>query len=83
MMYGWGNNGWDAGMWIIMIIVVVMLWVLIVFGVMAFSRYLRHGDLRPLRGNGGAEAILRDRFARGEIDEDEFRKRMTALREHR
>ena len=83
MMYGYGNGGWDAGMWIIMIIVVVMLWVIVLFGVMALARYFRHGDFRPPRGNGGSEAILRDRFARGEIDEDEFRKRMTALKEHR
>jgi putative membrane protein len=30
-----------------------------------------------------AEDRLADRFARGEIDEDEFRRRMTLLREHR
>lgn len=30
-----------------------------------------------------ADDLLTERFARGEIDEDEFRRRMTLLREHR
>ena len=31
----------------------------------------------------GAEDVLAERFARGEIDEDDYRARMTALHEHR
>jgi putative membrane protein len=27
--------------------------------------------------------VLAERFARGEIDDDEYRQRMTTLREHR
>jgi putative membrane protein len=30
-----------------------------------------------------AEDVLAERFARGDIDEDEYRRRMTALREQR
>ena len=30
-----------------------------------------------------AEGVLAERFARGEIDDDEYRQRMTTLREHR
>jgi len=50
-------------------------------------RYLTGGGGH--RGEGspqqarGAKDVLAERFARGEIDEDEYRRRMTALQEHR
>ena len=40
----------------------------------------RHPKL-PQRNS--AEEILEERFARGEIDEEEFTRRTAALREHR
>ena len=41
------------------------------------------GTTRPAPGPNRAEDLLAERFARGEIDEDEFRRRMALLREHR
>ncbi|MGH2530578.1 MAG: SHOCT domain-containing protein [Actinomycetota bacterium] len=35
------------------------------------------------RGDSSARRILEERFARGEIDADEFRSRLTALEDHR
>ena len=32
--------------------------------------------------NGSGEQVLSERYARGEIDEDEYRRRLGVLREH-
>lgn len=88
--YGWGN-GWNSGwgwggilMGVLMVVLVMAVVVAIIFAV----RYLSGSGSLHQRGGPGpggmrAEDRLADRFARGEIDEDEFRKRMTLLREHR
>jgi putative membrane protein len=34
--------------------------------------------MRP--GGGGAEQVLSERYARGEIDEEEYRERLSVLR---
>ncbi len=82
MMYGWGNNGWGAGTWIVMAIAMVIFWAIVVFGVVALVRYFGHSHDQPSLNKVEPEAILRERLARGEIDEEEFRKKLTVLREH-
>ncbi len=89
MMYdGWmWGNGWGWGgilMMVLMVVLVVAVIVAIIFAV----RYLSGSGSLHQRGGPGsewtrAEDRLADRFAQGEIDEEEFRKRMTLLREHR
>jgi len=78
MMYGWDG-------WIPMTIVMVVFWGLviaaIVVGVHSIADWTRHRSSPPLDSNR-AQDVLAERFARGEIDEDEFRRRTTALREH-
>jgi putative membrane protein len=83
--YGWGN-GWGGGgvlMTALMVILVVSVIVAIIFAV----RHLSSSSGIQHRGGPGwdglrAEDRLADRFARGEIDEDDFRRRMALLREH-
>jgi putative membrane protein len=73
----------------------LVFWMLLVMAVFAVMRWSAWGGRRqhPYQGYGGpvpydqpgprpvtAEQILAERFARGEIDEDEFWQRMTALR---
>jgi putative membrane protein len=84
MMYGWGNGGWGLGMWIVMAVAMVIFWAIVVFGVVALVRYFGHSH----DGQGAAsttasdpEAILRERLARGEIDEEQFKKTLGTLRE--
>jgi putative membrane protein len=65
-------NGWGWGMmgfgWVIGLVVIgVLVWAVI-------QATQRWGD------PGTAEATLADRFARGEIDDDEYRRRLAALR---
>jgi putative membrane protein len=77
MMWGPGYRGWGHwgywGGWLGPLIMVVF-WALIVVGVVFLVRYL----VRQGRGAGGAGRedsaleILKRRYARGEIDKDEF-----------
>lgn len=81
MMYGWGNQGWGPGMWIVMAVAMAIFWAIVVFGIVALVRHFGHTHNQPAVTLSGAEAILRERLARGEIDEEAFRKTLAALRE--
>lgn len=85
MMDGWGNQGWGVGTWIVMAVAMVIFWAIVVFGVVALVRYLGHGHDTPSGPTSGPtsapEAILRERFARGEIDEEQFKRTLGTLRE--
>jgi putative membrane protein len=84
MMWGY-NGGW--GNWLAMAMMMVLFWGLIVAGIVALVRYLggpRQNDrLGPASERPDAEELLAERFARGEIDEDEFTRRREALRSGR
>jgi putative membrane protein len=70
----WGHGGW----WPIFPI----LWFLLIgFVVFAIFRRRRFGG--PCHHGQSSESVLRERFARGEIEEDEYRKRLEVLRRDR
>ncbi len=73
-----GSVGW-AG-WVVMILVMVAIPALVVFGVGAYFRGIRD-DGSPSLTDLDATQILEGRFARGEIDSDEYRARRKALSE--
>ncbi|WP_316742032.1 SHOCT domain-containing protein [Streptomyces sp. MK7] len=90
----WYDGGWGWGGWIVMTLFMVLFWAVLIVGLIALVRYLagtRHhqqpGSPPPSGWGGGqnrgAENLLAERFARGEIDEDEYRRRLALLREHR
>ncbi|MEW2433281.1 SHOCT domain-containing protein [Streptomyces caniferus] len=90
----WFGGGWGWGGWFVMAVIMVFFWALVIAGIVALVHYLtsaRHGHQtsRPLSsgepgaGNRQAEDVLADRFARGEIDDDEYKRRLALLREHR
>jgi len=81
MMYGWGGQGWGPGAWAVMAIAMVIFWAIVVFGIVALVRYFGHTHGSPVAERMDPEAILRTRLAQGEIDEEEFRKRLAVLRE--
>ncbi|GAA4077395.1 SHOCT domain-containing protein [Actinomadura miaoliensis] len=82
MMWGYG-----PGYWLGMGVIMVLFWGLIVAGIVALVRYIggaRHtggpdATSRPPR----AEEVLAERFARGEVDADEYRQRLELLRARR
>ena len=85
MMYdGWGM-GW--GGWLLMTLVMIVFWAILITAIVLAVRYVA-GSGRQAAGPGPsgsarAEDLLAERFARGEIDDDEYRQRVTLLREHR
>jgi putative membrane protein len=73
-MIAWFGGGWNGGPWIGLVWLLV--WAALVIGaVFLFRRRAPRGT------NGSGEATLGERYARGEIDEDEYRKRLRVLRE--
>jgi putative membrane protein len=82
-MMWWGDRGWDAGDWLAMSLMMVAFWGLLVALVVWLVRSSRteptlpSGDARALTPS--ADEVLDERFARGEIDEDEFTRRRQVL----
>jgi putative membrane protein len=78
MLYGNGMGGW--GMFL-MTLSTLMFWGLVIAGVVALVRYAgRTGWTRATSGDEATpERLLAQRFARGEIDEDEYRRRLRVL----
>jgi putative membrane protein len=75
------HDGWGPGAWIALAFVMLVFWAIVVAGIVALVRP-DHGR-RPDHVAGrtdGPEHILAERFARGEIDADEFKLRRDVLR---
>jgi putative membrane protein len=83
MMYGW--DGWGWGGWIVMTVLMVVFWAVVITAIVLAIRYASAGGQRTQGGSSTktAEDVLAERFARGEIDDEEYRRRMSLLREHR
>jgi putative membrane protein len=73
--FGSGMNVWGYGL---MTVSMVLFWGLVIFGVVALVRYLSHND-RASAVSPTPEELLAERFARGEIDDDEYRHRLDVL----
>jgi putative membrane protein len=77
-MMGWYHDGMGWGGWIVMTLAMVAFWALVVFAVLALFRTQRSGESTLDRRD--PVQILDERFARGEIDEDEYHARSSVLR---
>lgn len=65
----------------------ILFWVLVLAGVIALVRWLFVGASRPGRNMSSPVQrtptdILRERYARGEIDREEFMQRLEDVNEH-
>jgi putative membrane protein len=74
---GGGMSGWG---WAAMSVSMLLFWAVLVLGGIALYRALN----RPTGGPSAAqhptaEQVLAERFARGEIDEEEYRRRLETL----
>lgn len=84
MMYWYGDHmsGWGYALGFIGMI---LFWAVLVVAVVALVRYLGRGRQQgptPPAAHGQsptAEQVLAERFARGEIDTDEYRQRLDVL----
>ena len=80
-MMGWydGGTGW-AG-WLVMVVAMVAFWGLVVFAVVALFRGIGKTDQRAQQMSGRDPLqILDERFARGELDLDDYHARQDVLR---
>ena len=71
-------GGWGWGGWLAMSLMMLLFWALIVAGVVALIRTSRR-EPRNTSGSDEAQRLLDERFARGEIDEDDYRHRRELL----
>ncbi|OGA95660.1 MAG: hypothetical protein A3E79_06560 [Burkholderiales bacterium RIFCSPHIGHO2_12_FULL_61_11] len=78
-MMEWGG-GWGPG-WGLFGVMHILWWILILLGVIALFRWVFGRGPRGLRRpeEDRALAILRERYARGEIDKAEFEERKRDL----
>jgi putative membrane protein len=80
-MYGWHHGVWGwwwmpAMMLLTLVVVVVFVWVLV-----SWARTNQPGPPGPQTHRPGPEEILAERFARGELDANEYRERLAVMRE--
>ena len=91
--YGWGmHDGWGWGGWLMLTIMLVLLVTAIVVTVVLLlrtdpgSRAGGHGSVQGTDGGGGghpsrtARQLLDERYARGELDDEEYVRRRELLR---
>ena len=81
-MMGWyhGDVGW--GGWVVMTMMMLAFWALVIFAVVAIFRGVGNSS-GPVERNSRRDPreILQERFARGEIDVDEYEARAQVLRD--
>ncbi|MFF2110342.1 SHOCT domain-containing protein [Rhodococcus koreensis] len=77
--------GWGWG-YALMFVGMALFWGLLVLGIGVLVHYVGHNasmpSAHPPSALHEAEKLLAERFARGEIDETEYRERLATLRTH-
>ncbi|MEZ2389872.1 SHOCT domain-containing protein [bacterium RCC_150] len=72
------THGPWGGFWPFFLLI-PLFWILVIGAFIFFGRRAWRRN-HYLAANQGAEAVLRERYARGEIDETEYRQRLEVLR---
>ena len=75
--WGWG---WGWGAWLVMSLGMVAFWGLVIWLFLNVVRTISRTSTDSVSPpTGTPEGILAERFARGEIDEEDYRRRLNAL----
>ena len=81
MMFGYDHD-FGAWGWVLMSLSMIAFWGLVIAGVVAAIRYLGAAQDRT---NGPVprtpQEVLAERYARGEIEEEEYERRLRTLRD--
>jgi putative membrane protein len=82
-VYGWNNQGMGGDWWVLMMIAMVVFWAIFVIGIVYMVRHYgpRRGEAPPTSSTTSAIDILKERFARGELTEEEYTRRRKILEE--
>ena len=72
----WYHGGWGWGGWLVMSVGMIAFWALVIWAVIALARSAASASPTAPRT---PQEILAERLATGEIDEDEYRRRLEAL----
>lgn len=78
-MMDWGDGGWDAGDWVAMSAMMILFWGALIALVVWVVRSLRSDRSHESDPAGRPDALLAERFARGEIDSEEFSRNRALL----
>ena len=80
-MIWWNNDGWGAGSWLAMSVMMVLFWGgLIALGVWLVRRARTPPSTDQVHSaTVDPDRVLAERFARGDIDDAEFTRRRTIL----
>ena len=75
------SNAWDASNWLVMSLMMLLFW----GGMIALVAWIVHstrsvGNEKAPRTDTRADEVLAERYARGEIDDQEFTRRSAMLR---
>ncbi len=73
---GSGMNGWGYAL---MTVSMVLFWGLVIFRVIALVRYIGRQDRSVTPPRLTPEQVLAERFAHGQIDEQEYQQRLDTL----
>ena len=76
MYFGDHMSGWG---WTFMALGSVLFWVVLIIAIVALVRHLNGNNPVGSGSRSDAEELLAQRFARGEIDETEYRQRLRVL----
>ncbi|MGW3277188.1 SHOCT domain-containing protein [Nocardia rhamnosiphila] len=79
MWYGTGMSGWGIGL---MVAGTILFWALVVSGTVLLVRYMASSATPPPRVWASPRQVLAERYARGEITDDEYVRRMKVLDSH-
>ena len=82
-MMGWYGDGPGWAGWIAMTLMMLAFWGLLIFGGLAIYRSTFREGRRSGTEKADAEKLLDERFARGEIDAEDYRQRRELLRSGR
>jgi len=86
MMYGWGNmmgRGYGSGFGLFGMlfgwVFTILFFGLIVWGIVVFVRWMSEQTRHTAKKEDSAIVILKERYAKGEIDKKEFEEKMKNL----
>lgn len=81
MGYGYMNNGWGLGLGILGGVVELAFWVFVVLAIVYVIKHVVSEKKHLVKGEDTALKILRERYAKGDINKEEFELRKSDLQE--